>query len=163
MTTPTSPRAGADRRAMRTLPRWQPWAALALFALLLNFTWELLQVPFFRGMEDAPHWEATLFCLRATGGDVLIAGSAYAAVALASGRFWLARPTLRRMTAFVAAGVLITVILELVSVHALGRWSYADGVPVLLGVGLPPLLQWTVLPPVFLWLTRRHLGWRGAP
>ena len=160
MMAPAVRQAGADPAATATLPRWQPWAALALFAFLLNFTWELLQVPFYRGMEDAPHWEATLFCLRATGGDVLIAGSAYGAVALRSGRLWLATPKLRRVTAFLAAGLLITVVLELVSVHALGRWAYADGVPVVLGVGLPPLLQWTVLPPAFLWLTRRHLGWR---
>lgn len=154
--------AGADPAAMATLPRWQPWAALALFAFLLNFTWELLQVPFYRGMDEAPHWKATLSCLRASGGDVLIAGSAYGAVAVASGRFWLARLTLRRVAAFIAAGLLITVAVELVSVHALGRWTYADGVPVVWGVGLPPLLQWTVLPPAFLWLTRRHFGW-GAP
>lgn len=153
---------GAEAAATAGLPRWQPWAALVLFAFLLNFTWELLQVRFYRGMDDAPHWEATLSCLRASGGDVLIAGSAYGAVAATSGRFWLARPTLRRLAGFVAAGLLITIVLELVSVHALGRWEYADGVPVVLGVGLPPLLQWIVLPPALLWLTRRHLGW-GAP
>lgn len=144
------------------VPWWQPWTSLALFAFLLNFTWELLQVPFYRGIGDAPHWRATLFCLRASGGDVLIAGVAYGAVAAAAGRLWLARPTWGRVTAFLGAGLAVTAAIEWVSVYALGRWAYAEGVPVVLGVGLPPVLQWILLPPTFLWLSRRHLGW-GAP
>lgn len=54
-----------------------PWAALALFAFLLNFAWEVLQVPFYRGIKGAPHWDATLACLRPTFGDVAITGAAY--------------------------------------------------------------------------------------
>lgn len=138
-------------------PPWQPWAALTLFAFLLNFPWEMLQVPFYRGLANAPHWTSTLFCLRASGGDVLIMLAAYGAVGSARGRMWLAAPTLVDVLAFVGVGLLITGLIEVVSIHALGRWTYADGVPTILGVGLPPLLQWIVLPPLVLWLTKRHV------
>lgn len=144
------------------VPWWQPWASLAFFAFLLNFSWELLQVPFYRGMAEAPHLQATLFCLRATGGDVLIALAGYGSVAARTGRLWLANAVRGRMVAFVGASVAIAAVVEWVSVHVLERWAYVDGVPVVMGVGLPPLLQWTILPPAVLWLSRRHLGW-GSP
>ena len=146
----------SDRAAV---PAWQPWAALALFAFLLNFAWEVLQVPFYRGIEDAPHWDATLACLRATVGDVAITGVAYGMVATRSGRNWLARPTPVRLTSFVGVGVLATGVIELLSVHVLERWAYGPHVPVVFGVGLPPFLQWLLLPPIVVWLARRHLGW----
>ena len=43
---------------------------VALFAFLLNFPWEFLQVPFFAEMPTMAHWDAVLFCARATLGDV---------------------------------------------------------------------------------------------
>lgn len=146
-----------------SMPRWQPWVALALFAFFLNFAWEMLQVFAFQGMAETPHWDATLFCLRATLGDVLILWGAYLVVAwsAAQGTAWLRRPSAASVSAFVGAGVAATVFLEWLNVHVLGRWSYADGVPTLVGVGLPPLLQWILLPPAVLWLARRHLGWKG--
>lgn len=146
----------SDRAAV---PAWQPWAALALFAFLLNFAWEVIQVPFYREIEDAPHWEATLACLRAAAGDVAITIGAYGVVAMRSGRHWLGHPTSARLASFVGVGLLATGVIELLSVHVLDRWAYGPHVPVVLGVGLPPLLQWLLLPPIVVWLARRHLGW----
>ncbi len=138
---------------------WQPWAALSLFAFLLNFVWEFLQVPAFEGLAGEPHWASILFCLQATVGDVIILAIAYGAVAVATGtRWWLMRPTARRVSVYVAVGLSITFVLEPVNVHLLERWSYEPWVPTVLGVGLPPILQWIVLPPFILWLARRHLA-----
>jgi hypothetical protein len=38
-------------------------------------------------------------------------------------------------------------------------WSYSPLMPVVpgLGVGLSPLVQWLVLPPLLIWLVRRQL------
>lgn len=141
------------------VPPWQPWAALALFAFLLHFVWELLQVPFYRRIDDAPRWEATLTCLRATAGDVVITLGAYGVVAMRAGSDWVGHQTTARLVSFVAVGLLATGVIELLSVHVLERWAYGPGVPVVPGVGLPPLLQWLLLPPLIVWLTRRHLGW----
>lgn len=151
-----------ERRKSEPLPAWQPWAAIALFAFLLNFPWEMLQVPFFRGMADAPHWRATLFCLRATGGDVVIMVAAYASVAWRRGRDWLVRGGAAPVGRFIGIAFVISLAVEALSVHAWSRWAYSPAMPVILGVGLLPLLQWILLPPAALWLARRHLEGAGG-
>lgn len=141
---------------------WQPWTALAAFGFLLHFVWEFLQVPLYRDMASMPHWEGIRTCTVATFGDVLILLPAYAVVALvARDRWWLRRRSAGAMAGFIAAGVVVTVMLEWLNVYVRGRWAYAPAMPLVLGVGLSPLAQWLVVPPVTLWLARRHLG--GAP
>lgn len=143
----------------RSRPRWQPWAALALFAFLLNFAWEMLQAPLYRGMADAAHWAAVRTCTVATVGDVGILLVAYGLVAaVARQRWWAAMPTARRVAGFVAAGLVMTVALEALNVYVLERWAYGPRMPLLVGIGIAPVLQWLVLPPLTLWLARRHLG-----
>jgi hypothetical protein len=34
------------------------------------------------------------------------------------------------------------------NVYVAGNWGYTAGMPLLFGIGLSPLLQWLVLPPV---------------
>src|SRR5687768_2354439 len=36
-------------------PAWQPWVALAGFAFLVHFVWEMWQAPFYRTMLQADH------------------------------------------------------------------------------------------------------------
>ncbi|MGH7365438.1 MAG: hypothetical protein ACREK9_03430 [Candidatus Rokuibacteriota bacterium] len=137
-----------------------PETSIAIFAFLLNLTWEFAQVPLFAGMPSAQHWGAILVCGRATLGDVVIALVAYWAIAASAGaRSWVLRPTAAQLTGFVAAGVLITIFMEWLATQVLGRWMYAETMPVvpLLGVGLSPLLQWIVLPPIVVWFVRRQL------
>jgi hypothetical protein len=47
----------------------------------------------------------------------------------------------------------------------LGRWGYTDTMPTLplTPIGLVPLAQWLVLPPIILWLAQRQLrGLKGG-
>lgn len=139
--------------------RRQPWLALAGFALLGNFAWEMLQAPFYRGMPEAAHWAAVVECGRATVGDVFITLLAYAAaIPWGGGRWWLGIPRWKPVGVYLAAGLGIMLILELVNVYGLGRWTYAERMPLVLGVGLTPVLQWVLMPPLALWLARRHLS-----
>lgn len=133
---------------------------VTLFAFLLNYPWEFLQVPFFAEMPEMGHWDAVLFCTRATLGDVLIALVAYWVVAaLRRRRDWLLRPDIRAIAGFVVVGVVITIGLEWHATVLQDRWQYAERMPTLplLGTGLAPLLQWLVLPPLIVWLARRQL------
>ncbi|MBW3570513.1 MAG: hypothetical protein KY467_05360 [Gemmatimonadetes bacterium] len=148
-------RGGASRLA--DLPELN----VAFFAFLLNFVWEFLQVPFFRGMAEAPHWEAVQSCTLATVGDAGIALVAFWMVALAArSRSWVIHPTPRQLLGFVAMGVGITMAFEWLATEVLDRWSYAESMPTLplLGTGLLPILQWIVLPPAIVWLVRRQLS-----
>lgn len=141
---------------------WQPWTALALFAFLLNFVWEFLQVPWYREMSTVPHWAGIRMCTTATAGDVVILLAAYALSAVTvRSRWWIRTSSRRAMAVFIAGGIAITIAFEWLNVYVLDRWAYASGMPLLVGIGLSPLLQWVVVPPATLWLARRHLG--GAP
>jgi hypothetical protein len=137
-----------------------PEVNVGIFAFLLNFVWEFAQVPLFQGMAQAGHWRAIQVCARATLGDVVIALIAFWAVAVACrSRRWVLRPTSPKVTGFVVVGVLITIVMEWLATHALGRWTYAASMPVVpaLEVGVSPLLQWVVLPPLVVWFVRRQL------
>ena len=150
-----------SRNLETRLPFWQPWAAVGGFALLLHFVWEMLQAPFFVGMTDAPHWAAVLRCSRASAGDVAITWFAYACAAwAASSRSWLATLPTLAVLLYLAVGLATTVLLEWVNVYARSAWAYGPEMPTVLGIGITPLLQWLLLPPLTLWLARRHLGLR---
>ncbi len=49
--------------------RSAPELHVALFAFLLNLTWEFLQVPLYVGMPTMPHWQAVQACTQAALGD----------------------------------------------------------------------------------------------
>ncbi|MFU8817272.1 MAG: hypothetical protein ACNA7W_18135 [Pseudomonadales bacterium] len=133
---------------------------VTLFAFLLNYPWEFLQVPFFENMPEMAHWEAVVFCTRATLGDMLIALVAYWLVALVLwNRAWIRQPGTSAMVGFVVVGVLITIGLEWHATEIQGRWQYSELMPrlPLLGTGLAPMLQWILLPPLVVWLARRQI------
>ncbi len=137
-----------------------PAANVAVFAFLLNYPWEFLQVPLFRSMAPAPHWEAIKVCTSATLGDAVIAVVAFWGVAAMAGtRRWILAPSTGQLAGFITIGVAITLVLEWLATGPLGRWEYAEAMPVipLLGVGLSPVLQWILLPPLVAWFVRRQL------
>ncbi|MCV0438862.1 MAG: hypothetical protein K5880_09530 [Hydrogenophaga sp.] len=133
-----------------------------VFALLLNYPWEFLQVPLFADMPQAAHWDAIRTCTRATLGDAVIMLIAYWTVGLvARNRSWVLAPSTARILMFAATGVVITIAIERLAVAGiwLGGWRYSSLMPVVpgIGVGLSPLLQWVVLPPLVIWFSRRQI------
>lgn len=81
-------------------------------------------------------------------------------------RAWLVRPTVPSVLGFTACGMFITVVVERLALAGLWMqaWSYSPLMPVVpgLGVGLSPLVQWLVLPPLVVWLVRRQLTGAGS-
>jgi hypothetical protein len=139
------------------------WVA-AFYLFLLHFVWEMLQTPFFADMAAMAHWPATLFCLSATLGDVVIGVVGFGAAALAQrDRGWFLAPTRLAVAIYVSTGLLATVVLEWYALSQ-GRWSYGEMMPVVPGlrVGLLPLLQWIILPWPVLFLLRRHHAGAGS-
>jgi hypothetical protein len=133
-----------------------------VFALLLNFPWEILQTPLFEHMPDAPHWEAIKTCSRATLGDAAIMLVAYWVVAATRGsRTWIARPQTATVFLFATFGVLATALIERLALAGLwiDSWAYSASMPIVpgIGVGLSPLLQWIVLPLLVVWFVRRQI------
>jgi hypothetical protein len=139
-----------------------PELSVALFALLVNFPWELLQAPLFAGHAEAPHVTVVLSCLQATVGDAAVMLVAHGlASGFAGNRHWLLRTSAADLARFVATGILVTVGIEWLATRGwwVQVWSYSASMPVVpgLGVGLAPLAQWLILPPLVVWLARRHL------
>lgn len=157
------PTAEASPRTPLRIPSWQPWTAVGLFALLLHFVWEMLQFPLFIGMSAAPHGEATRACLIATLGDAAIILIGYGcAAAVTRSRLWALRPGTAGIAVYLAVGLALALLAEYIAVRVLARWSYAPAMPTVLGIGLAPLLQWVVVPPLILWLVRTHVAGRTA-
>lgn len=152
----------STRRTDLPAVAWQPWAAIGGFALLLHFAWEMMQVPLYEGMAAGEHWPAVLRCTRAAAGDAVISIGAYAGAAVRErDRFWLRSPRAAPLLVLLSIGLLITVVLEWLNVHQWARWNYSPRMVTVFGVGLSPLLQWTLLPLLTLWLARRHLAGRA--
>ena len=140
---------------------------LAVFALLLNFPWEVLQAPLFEGMAAAPHSTVIGACLQATLGDAVIMLLAHAGVtAVTRRRRWVLSPSWREAAGFAAVGVAITAAIEWLATrgHWAQTWAYSSAMPLIPGVeiGLSPLLQWVIVPPIALWFVRRQSVRRGS-
>lgn len=136
-----------------------PELHVAIFAFLLNFVWEMWQIPFYEDMVEKTHWAGVWLCSRATFGDVVIMLIAFWTVAaVARSRHWILTPTWGQLVGFIAMGVSITVGMEELSLQ-MDRWAYGPLMPTLpiLGTGLLPLLQWILLPPLVVWFVRRQL------
>ncbi len=96
---------------------------IVIFALLLNFPWEFLQVPFYGGMPTAEHGQGVKSCTQATIGDAVIMLVAFWCVAAFAGRYWLLRPKFAHIGSLVAVGVGITILIEKLAVS--GGWGKA--------------------------------------
>lgn len=136
---------------------------IAVFALLLNFPWEILQAPLFVGMAEGPFIDALKGCAQGTLGDAVIMLLAYWTVAgVAKSRAWILAPDGKQLFLFVAVGVGITAVIEWLATRGywVQNWTYSPAMPVVpgIGVGIFPLLQWIILPLLLVWFVRRQLS-----
>lgn len=150
------------RAAVRELVE-SPEATVGIFALLLNFPWEMLQAPLFADMRSSPHATATMACLQATLGDLVIMLSAHGVVAIRTrDRRWMVAASGVQLMLFVGVGMSITVLIEWLATRGLwiSHWTYAATMPLLpgTGIGLLPMLQWLLLPLLTVWFARRQLS-----
>lgn len=135
------------------------WLIVTIYvvAFLLHFVWEMWQIPFYAEMTDANHWQALKLCTQATLGDGVIALLAFfLAVLISRGYlFWQRRNPLIAWSVYLSSGLLITVALEHIATNVLNRWQYSELTPIVpyLNVGLMPMLQWLVLPPLTVWIS----------
>lgn len=133
---------------------------VVIFAVLLNFPWEFLQAPFYKGLASAPHWEATKSCAQAALGDAGVTLVAYWLVGAAlRSRQWILAPGLGAVMGFIGADIVVNFGIEKLATERFERWAYTDSMPIVpvLDIGLLPLLQWVLLSPVTCWFVRRQL------
>jgi hypothetical protein len=116
-----------------------------------------VQLPFYAFAPDTGSLRIAWDVLHCTIGDLGIAVDSFMLAAAATRD--LAWP-LRRPRAGLAlasvAGLAWTFVSEWQAVYIRGAWAYAPAMPTLLGIGLLPVLQWMVIPPLVLTLARRR-------
>jgi len=126
----------------------------------LNLAWETTQLPLYTLWSEASAGTIAFSVAHCTAGDIAI-GAAALVMALILGRERdLAHWRWRRIAVWTAlAGVAYTVFSEWNNTAILGSWAYSDLMPVLtlagVDIGLSPLMQWLVLPPLALHLAGR--------
>ncbi|MFQ6042986.1 MAG: hypothetical protein ACE5PV_19205, partial [Candidatus Poribacteria bacterium] len=87
-------------------------------------------------------------------------GSYYLTALILRNRRWFLEPTVKNISLFVAFGVTYTVFSEIKNVAIKKLWAYSPPMPVIpyLNVGLAPIFQWIILPPIAIFITRRQLS-----
>jgi hypothetical protein len=128
--------------------------------LVLNLIWETAQVPLYTLWWTAPAGYIVFALLHCTAGDVLIAaGCLLAAIVLfgATTR-WPDQDFVQVMLFATTFGVLFTAFSEWLNVYVRENWAYTASMPLIpgLGIGLAPVLQWVIVPPVSAALARRR-------
>lgn len=149
----------------RVIAVWLP--AFCLVSFFLHLAWENWQVVFYR-IGDAPHATAVWVCTRAAFGDATIALFAFLFGALWERSWlWALAPGGRALLVYLSWGLGVTLATEYLATEVWHRWAYSTRMPVLpvFDAGLLPVLQWILLPPVCLlvsrWIFRGFVGERA--
>ena len=126
---------------------------LFVVAVLFNYAWELAQSPLYTEMDSARTvwWH----CFVGSLGDGLLVLLIFAAGWMVlHQQDWFVSPGVRGYAVMLATGLVMSVGIEWIAVHIVGRWAYTEHMPLVPGldVGLVPILQLLVLPPLIFWV-----------
>ena len=160
------------------MPTLQPWfrsrAAWAFIALrfvpalaVLNTIWEIAQLPLYTLWEEGSLPSIAYAVLHCTLGDVAIGTLALVFALIATRARAVETWRWRQVALFlVIPAVGYTVFSEWMNTVARAGWEYSALMPVVrfpgLEIGLSPLLQWMVIPPLALWLAKVASSARNA-
>jgi hypothetical protein len=103
----------------------------------------LFELALFSAWREPDRLRLAGFVIDRLLGDVLVAALAFlAAAALFRDLDWPLRQARRGALLLAALGIGYALAREWLGVHHLGRWHYGEWMPVVLGIGVTPLLQW---------------------
>lgn len=131
-----------------------------VFAFLINFVWEMQQMPLFRFSGANSLGKMNWICTQASLADAFMIVLAFWIVCVVEeSRNWFFNITKRKLFFFLIPGLILTVFLELLNTKILQRWEYIEAMPTFpwLDVGVVPIIQWILLPPLILMIVRRQL------
>lgn len=130
---------------------------ITILAFLLNFVWELIQIPLYRNSSyDTNH---ILFCALASVADTIMVLLIYSGLAaIFKDLFWVNHLRLIRIVIVVLIGGTGAVLSEMRHLSS-GSWAYDDSMPVIpvFNVGIAPLLQFMILPVLIYFLSFNRL------
>ena len=130
---------------------------IVTWALLLNFAWEMLQMPLYKNMEL--NLKSAIFCGIASITDGVMVVLLYYSFALVyKETFWIQKLNGLRIFALMMAGGTGAVLAEIRHLSS-GNWSYTEAMPLVpvINVGLSPVLQFMLLPTIIYYLSFRKI------
>lgn len=122
---------------------------------LLNLGWEFAHSSLYTdGTGDA--WYIIWTRIHCTVGDIMILLSVFYMVSLIyRSRYWWVGNQVIPIVLFVMLGFGYTVWSEWYNTQVAKTWEYAANMPTSFGIGVSPLLQWLVIPPLTLLRLKR--------
>jgi len=128
------------------------WAGLSL---ALNLVWEVAQLPLYTIARDPSVARIAYAVLHCTVGDAIIAAAGFilAGFVLGDADWPFSRPWPGGAIA-ISFGLAYTAYSEWYNVYQVGAWAYSARMPLVLGIGLAPLLQWLFVPVAMLLIVR---------
>lgn len=126
------------------------WIFIAGF--ITNLIWENAQAPLYEGYKGfAQHF---VFCFAASIVDGVIIVVFYLIVSvIRKNRLWLFSIRMGDIIILVILGTLTAIVFEMWALSD-EKWSYDQRMPVILGIGLMPLLQLSILSVISIYFVR---------
>ena len=144
------------------LARMRPEWTIVAWGFPISLAWEFAHTPLY---ADAGGGIGYLLWTRfhcALGDLLILLGAFWMTSLLVRTRFWWMRLSWDRIVTFVGLGLAYTMWSEWFNTRVTGGWTYGDAMPVVLWMGLSPLLQWVVVPSIVLAVLRRREGDRNG-
>jgi hypothetical protein len=143
-----------------------PEVSLCFLSFFLNFFWEVVQTYFYT-LKDSPFRAMLYGWIHCTLSDVVITLGAFWFIGILNhSRKWFLTLNTVNLIGFVMIGIFYTLFSEWLNVHIIKSWAYSDLMPIIpwMKVGLTPLLQWMIIPPLAILVVRHHflLNQEGA-
>ncbi|OGS95846.1 MAG: hypothetical protein A3K04_12165 [Gallionellales bacterium RBG_16_56_9] len=122
----------------------------------MNFVWEIAEAPLYADMGS---WGNSWWhCFVASVGDGVLVGLIFAMGGVAFRRAdWYRHPSGHTYGLMLATGLCIGLGVEWAAIHVFNRWAYTTGMPLIPGldIGLVPVLQMLLLPPLIFHMAAR--------
>lgn len=130
---------------------------VAILAFLLNFAWELIQMPLYEGSSYSISFIA--FCALASVADAIMVLLLYLGFAfILKNMFWVEFLNTQQIVFVIITGGTGAILSEMRHL-SLGSWVYDDSMPIIpyVNVGIAPVLQFMILPLLTYFLSFRGL------
>ena len=136
---------------------------LFVVAVAINYVWEAAQASLFVGMVSIQTiwWH----CFVASLGDGIILWIIHLLGWCVFRQVdWFVSPGAARYGVMLGTGLVIAIAIEWVAIHWLFRWAYTEKMPLVPGleIGVTPVLQMLVLPPLIFWIVGLCFGSRRS-
>ncbi|WP_019501325.1 hypothetical protein [Pseudanabaena sp. PCC 6802] len=135
-----------------------PETNLFLFGFLLHFVYEVWQSPYFEFYRMPTLADKVSYITHCTVGDGVITVISGGVVSWVDrSRSWILRPTWRAMILFTSLGWFYTFISEIYRIRIAKLYGVSTLVVPIVEISWLPLLQWIIIPPLVLYMSRKHI------